>query len=447
MDEEQPRESTEVDNRPMDVKISDKNWKARLSAYEDLKRALKATLGEDPLFDEYASWIPKMTADSNAGAMDAGLETALVFVDMCPMVNVVRQIADSVCSNVVDKAFGTRANTLNKGKVLIMKLMEVDDPTICAGILLSKLADKKPKVPPTCLELLKEGMIAFGARTFPIKDIIAAMGPVLNSSNGPAREAAMALIVELQRWIGKAPFTALVEGMRTAQKTEFEKLCSDIEAQGLGAPVPSLYLRKSRPAPGAVSELTGKQGAKSVVAAVPDGREFQEDIDLTKRLKATEFESLVAEDKWSEQLRGLQIVIDILGPTPKVKPGTDVGDIISVCKGFLRQGHVQLQVSSLKILTLLADGLRSEFGSAVRPLTQSIIQKAKEKRLVPEVQAALSCIIKHCVSMDALSEDLAEQIKSKKSPPHTRVGLMEFITSSIAGAVTIFLCVYLFHTY
>ena len=279
MDEEQPRESTEVDNRPLDVKICDKNWKARLSAYEDLRRALKATLGEDPLFDEYASWIPKMTVDSNAGAMDAGLDTALVFVDMCPMVNIVRQIADSVCSNVVDKAFGTRANTLNKGKVLIMKLMEVDDPTICAGILLSKLADKKPKVPATCLELLKEGMIAFGARSFPIKDVIAAMAPVLNSSNGPAREAAMALIVELQRWIGKSPFTSLVEGMRTAQKSEFEKLCGDIEAQGLGTPTPTLYLRKSRPAPGSVvaADAAGsKQGAKSAVsAAVPDGREFQ----------------------------------------------------------------------------------------------------------------------------------------------------------------------------
>ena len=60
-----------------------------------------------------AQWVPKMTADANAGALDAGLDTALVFVDLCP-VNVLRQIADAVCSNVVDKAFGTRANTLNK---------------------------------------------------------------------------------------------------------------------------------------------------------------------------------------------------------------------------------------------------------------------------------------------------------------------------------------------
>ena len=69
-------------------------------------------------------------------------------------------------------------------------------------------------------------------------------------------------------------------------------------------------------------------------------------------------------------------------------------DIVCVC---VVQGHVQLQVSSLKIISLLSDGLRSEFGSAVRPLTQAVIQKAKEKRLCPEVHTALMNVLKYCV--------------------------------------------------
>jgi ribosomal protein L1 len=68
-----------------------------------------------------------------------------------------------------------------------------------------------------------------------------------------------------------------------------------------------------------------------------DSREFIEEVDLVKRLKATEFNSLIAEEKWNDQLRGLQLVIDILGPTPKIKSGTDVHDIVAVCNGFLRQ--------------------------------------------------------------------------------------------------------------
>lgn len=372
-----------------------------------------------------------MTADSNAGALDAGLDTALVYVDICPSVAIVRNMADAICSNVCDKAFGSRAITLNKGKLLIMKLMEVDDCSTCSSIMISKLSDKKPKVPPTCLEIFKQGISSFGAKAFPIKELISNVGPILNGSNAPAREAAMCVLVELYKWIGRAPFNSLVESMRPAQKTEFEKLCSEHDASGSGVPTPSLYLRKNRPVPGSDAVSGGGKPSGAPAADTIDAREFVEEIDLGKRMKASEYDSLIAEQKWSDQLRGLQIVVDILGPTPKIKSGTDVSDLLGAIRGFLRQGHVQLQTTSLRIVALLADGLRAEFGPAVRPLTQAVIQKSKEKRLVGDVQVALVNIITHCLSMDALIDDLSEHISNKKTPPHARVCLMEFVLTAM----------------
>jgi cytoskeleton-associated protein 5 len=146
-------------------RIGDKNWKTRLQVYDDLRKELTLTgdnPNPNPIFADYGPWLSKMTADSNAGALDSGLETAILFVDLAPT-NCVCQFQDRVFANVVDKAFGTRALTLAKGKVLLLKLMEVDDATACATFLLTKLLDKKPKVPPTCLDLLKEGVVAFGA--------------------------------------------------------------------------------------------------------------------------------------------------------------------------------------------------------------------------------------------------------------------------------------------
>ena len=46
---------------------------------------------------------------------------------------------------------------------------------------------------------------------------------------GLAREQALSVMVELSRWIGKAPFHNLLESVRTAQKTEFEKLLAERE--------------------------------------------------------------------------------------------------------------------------------------------------------------------------------------------------------------------------
>ena len=46
---------------------------------------------------------------------------------------------------------------------------------------------------------------------------------------------------------------------------------------------------------------------------------------------------------------------------------------------------VRLYYSALKVVALLADGLRSEMSSTARTITQSVIHKCKEKRLIAEV--------------------------------------------------------------
>lgn len=162
-----------------------------------------------------------------------------------------------------------------------------------------------------------------------------------------------------------------------------------------------------------------------------DAREYLEEIDINKKLKATEYSTLIASTKWAEQLQALQLIIDILGTTPKIKAGSDVHEIVSVIKGFLRQGHLNLQTTSLKIIVLFAYGLRAEFNNTIRPIIQSIIQKSKEKRLVPDVSASLINILQYCCNFDSFNEDIIELLKNKKSPTHSRVCILEFITNSI----------------
>ena len=141
-----------------------------------------------------------MSCDSNASALDGGLDAAIVFVDVAPA-GFMKQYTDKLVGNVVEKALGARPSTQAKGKVLVLKLMEIDDPIAATSFLLTKLADKKPKVPPLCLEIVKEGVIAYGARPFPIKEIIASLSSVFNGTNGPAREMAMTLALEISKLV------------------------------------------------------------------------------------------------------------------------------------------------------------------------------------------------------------------------------------------------------
>jgi cytoskeleton-associated protein 5 len=209
------------------------------------------------------SWLPKMTADSNASALDTGLDCAIAFVETAPN-GLCLPHYDKLFANIVDKTFSGRASTLQKGKTLMLKMFEVEDATACTTFLLTKLADKKPKIPPTCLDVLKEGIEMFGIKAFPVKDIIKALPAVFNGSNSAARDSAMALTVEIYRWIKQAPLQAMLDGLRTAQKSDFEKFIGEKSDEFASRPTaPTVYLRKERPAPGSAAAEAAASGAQS----------------------------------------------------------------------------------------------------------------------------------------------------------------------------------------
>ena len=104
-----------------------------------------------------------MTSDAHPGALDAGLDTALIFVDMDPsntfksysdkvhiiiscffylffsLTNVLPFSFTQICASIIDKAFGSRPVTQAKGKALILKMMEVDEPSTLTAVLITKL--------------------------------------------------------------------------------------------------------------------------------------------------------------------------------------------------------------------------------------------------------------------------------------------------------------------
>ena len=337
---EQVKEDQPVDNRSLQERIVDKNWKTRVSAYEELGNQIKNVLGDDPIFDEYSPLLPKILSDSNASALDAGLALSLLFIDTMPEGSIssfMSKYCEKLTTCVVDKALIGRTTVQSKGKLFLLKLMEIDEPTTCTTVLLGRLFDKKIKIPPLCLEIIKEGIGLFGVKEFPVRDILPKLGEVMNKGSSDTRAVAMSLMFEISKWIGTAPLASVLENIKPVQKAEFDSLCEGRDPEE-GRPVPSLYLRKDRMQKlnATASGSPKATGTKSSVLENDDAREYVEEVDLLKVLKSTDYVKLVAEEKWSEQLKGLQIVIDSVGPTPKIKPGSDLHDIVGVCKGFLR---------------------------------------------------------------------------------------------------------------
>lgn len=323
-----------------------------MQAYEWVKAAVVADQAESSTshFEEFGAFLKPIASDSNAGALDSGLEAVLAFLDayegeICPETgpgnaNFQSSLGLSLCSAVIDKALGsTKASSVAKGKAVLMKLVELtNDPagttagvSYVATICTKLLSDKRPKVPPHLLEVLVDCLAAFGCApnkansgaggtssytSVLLKECIATVFPtvLINASsskyNKPTKDMCTNLVIAVCRYMSygsctatsipiPAPIQATIVGaMKPAQKADFDKLlaaaASAPQASVMGEP--TLFLKKDRAAAVAkatsqAASITGGASGASTRAGVgaansDDMREFLSEVDLLKKLKA-----------------------------------------------------------------------------------------------------------------------------------------------------------------
>jgi regulator of RNase E activity RraB len=186
-------------------------------------------------------------------------------------------------------------------------------------------------------------------------------------------------------------------------------------------PVPTLYLRRDR----------GKINVGEPKKNKAQGLDLIEEVDLSKKLKLTDVSDLLKNEKWTEQILGLQQIIDAIGPTPKLKPHSFIQDLTKFCKEFITNGHLQVQSKSLRLISILSVALKNKFATDSRTILPFIIAKSKEKKIVDEVEETCVNLFKNSVNVDPFVEDLTEILKNKRSPPHSKSCMMQIIVSLV----------------
>lgn len=429
-DEQAPAAQAVEDNRPLEVRLSDKNWKIRLDAFKDWGALLATSPTPEGFWESSNAVIVSMTGDSNNNVLDAGLDIALSYFEVGDSA-ILSSIADSVVKNTIDKAFAARSITQAKGKVLVLKVIEMTDPSLCSGALIERLTDKRPKIPPLCLEILAEGMKSFGSTGFPMKDLLKTLPDLFNSSQGPVRDGAMALVLEMLRWVGPRPLTTLVDNLRPAQKTEYERLVQTIDLTV--AAIPTVGLKKDQAklaaaaAVAAAAPTTGKAGAGHFEAVE------EEEVDLQKKLKNSLFMDNIRHEKWSEQSQGFQALIDAIGPSTKLKPYPALTDIMPIMKDLLLNGHINVQGKIVKLVSLFVIGLKSKFAVECRSIFPALLVKTKEKRLSDEVGETCGSAFQCAISMEPWLEEICELITSKRQPSHGKICLIQSIELGLSS--------------
>lgn len=131
------------------------NWKARVSAYDELTKLFQR-IDDDKEWGKYAGWVRKFPADSNAAAQEKALEVTLLFLENA-VVNQAGRIVAEVMAGVVGKCV-TAPKARSKELALNIALMcvEVEKFEAVQEELMKGMELKNPKAVASCINILTE---------------------------------------------------------------------------------------------------------------------------------------------------------------------------------------------------------------------------------------------------------------------------------------------------
>ncbi|KAG2781978.1 Cytoskeleton-associated protein 5 [Phytophthora cactorum] len=412
-------------------KLTDKNWKVRKEGFEELKTLFEQPGVKTNQARPVMELFKKMCEDTNASAMEAGIAAVLAYTLNVEPFD--KEIVSGVMARVTDKGFSARPG--------IVKLCtELTDAFIAAGAaeetvtaLLEGTNNRKPKVPPACATSILDALKEYGPRVVPLQAIKTAL-PKLMEGAVKVRPIAMSIMVEIHRWTGPALVQDIVANLRQAQQTEFEEQTKDVAP---GQAAPTKFVRGAKPAK-AAGGAAGKVSSGASSAAEPaapafDPRDFAETVDLLAKLPKSEFKAKLALPKWSEKVEALKIVLELIGPIPKLANG-DYYELVSTLKALTNDSNVNIVAKSIEVFGALADGLRKNFTQYARMMFPELLRKLSDKKsvILNATNKTLDLFLQHAMTIDMMMDDLklACDASKNKAPP-ARVQTMAFLTRAV----------------
>ncbi|KAJ2321849.1 hypothetical protein GGI00_006005, partial [Coemansia sp. RSA 2681] len=184
-------------------------WKARADAYAVLTTELKQLDADKQAgqFNIYEAYLSKMILDTNMAAQEAGLATAIAFVQNAPQPTRRRE---EMVAGVVSKCLAaTKAGTRTLGLELLLLLSEVDTPGPVVTGVIEGFDAKQPKAVAAAVTAVREIVRAFGIKFVNLKALLKALAKPFAHKDNAVRAETQQLAVELYRWMRQAILPSL----------------------------------------------------------------------------------------------------------------------------------------------------------------------------------------------------------------------------------------------
>lgn len=396
---------------PVQERLDHKNWKARVSAYEELAKLFRTSV-EDSDFRRFEGSLKKIALDSNAVAQESGLTTLIQFVENAPDPNRTKSV---VVPAVVEKCLSsTRAGTKAKALELILLYVEVDSADPVIEDVLPGLDAKLPKLVATTTSVLTNLIRTFGTKNLNVKPLVKKLPPLFGHSDKNVRAEANAMTIELYRWLGKAIMPSL-EDLKPVQQKElteaFEKLPDE-------RPTPQRYLRSQQAemAAAAAAAEAGDGGGDDAEAedeemAEVDALDLFDPVDVNAKMEKNFYE-LLASKKWQERKEALDALL-VLCNSPKILD-SHYSELVGALGKRMADTNINIVIVAANCLEGLARGLRDSFNKYKSSVAGLVMDRLKERKVtVVEALAGALNAIYSTISYAELLEDTAANVVHK----------------------------------
>ncbi|KAJ6502581.1 microtubule associated protein [Mycena sanguinolenta] len=421
---------------PVSERLSHKNWKARVSAYESLVKIFQATGSDtDPAFRPYINnpdLLKKIAIDSNAVAQEKGVECLVTLVKYAG--ESAAKTRDTIVPALVDKCFGsTRAGTKTQAIELALQYVEVENSG--AGVvtdILPGLSAKQPKTVAGCVSALKEIIRLFGTQTTPPPPILKALPKIFAHSDKTVRAEGTALTHVLYQYLGPGIEPWLAE-LKPVQVKELKEAFDEMETggHGKGTVKPERLTRAhAREVESAGGADDGAQAIEEEEAPL-DPLAFVDPVDV--KLPPS-LHSLLTSSKWKERKEVLDELLTLLTSTPRIKDGPEIGELSKALAGRIQSdANVNCVMTAAACLETLVKAMKGSFARYREIVVAPMLERLKERKanVTDSIGDALDAVFSSTTLPDIIP-DLGSALGSKN--PQVKEGTLKFLGRCLSTA-------------
>ncbi|KAF5301408.1 hypothetical protein FQA39_LY02137 [Lamprigera yunnana] len=390
-----------------------KQWKARVSGYEDATKLFNQIDDErSSEFSKYLGLIKKFVTDSNAMGQERGMEAALAYIENYAHAG---KTVNEVMSGVVSKCIAApKTRTRELSVQIALMYVEIEKFEAVQDELIKGMDQKNPKIVSACISAITSAIKEFGIKVISPKPLIKKISTLFADRDKAIRDEARLMVIELYKWIGPA-LRSQLSNLQPVQVTELEAEFAKLDGRK-GVPTRFIRSQQHRQAKLA-AEIVHTEGEvevedDTVDSPMLDPYDLSDPVDILSNLPKNFFEQLEAK-KWQERKEALELLENLV-KAPKLENG-DYGDLIRALKKIIQKdSNVVVVALAGKNLAFLANGLKKRFQSYASFCVPTLLEKFKEKKqnVVLAIRDAIDAVYQS-VTIESILEDILESLNNK----------------------------------